>query len=141
MKRRSVLLVGVALVAVLLPATAALAGDHESGGIRGIVTDADGNPIEYLGVKGYQLNDSGECRQAYFAYPAAGEDRILRDAGVDGLFGNAGADVLGGGEGNDTLDGGGGRDTVIFVGAKLLVCIWAQVPVRRRFVALGTPAG
>ena len=72
MKRRSLLFVVVALVAAMLPTTTALAGGgYESGGISGIITDADGNPIEYIGVKGYKLNEHGEWYQAYFAYTNA----------------------------------------------------------------------
>ena len=58
MTRRTVLLAAAALLALLLPTMAAGAyggGGYPTNGIIGTITDGEGHPIEYIGVRGFKL--------------------------------------------------------------------------------------
>lgn len=74
MRRRSILIGLVALIALLLPTIAGAAdgdGKCEGGnGIRGTITDGAGNPIEYIGVRGFKQVPGG-WEETYFSYTGA----------------------------------------------------------------------
>ena len=72
--RRSITLALVALAVLLVPAAALGATERcdpgDDNGIRGTITDTAGNPIEYIGVRGFKLID-GDWQEAFFAYTSA----------------------------------------------------------------------
>ncbi|MFH1329929.1 MAG: hypothetical protein ABIJ48_04665 [Actinomycetota bacterium] len=73
MSRRTIGFAAAALLALLLPTVAAGAyggGDYPSNGIRGTITDAAGNPIEYIGVRGFKQIVGG-WEETYFSWTGA----------------------------------------------------------------------
>lgn len=73
MTRRTLPFATAALLALLLPAMAAGAygGDgYPTGGIIGTITDGEGHPIEYIGVRGFKLVGDA-WQEAYFSWTGA----------------------------------------------------------------------
>jgi hypothetical protein len=73
MTRRTVLLAAAALLALLLPTMAAGAyggGGYPTNGIIGTITDGEGHPIEYIGVRGFKLV-GGTWEETYFSWTGA----------------------------------------------------------------------
>jgi hypothetical protein len=73
MKRRTVPFALAALLALLLPTMVAGAtggGDYPTNGIIGTITDSAGNPIEYIGVRGFKLVEDTWV-ETYFSWTGA----------------------------------------------------------------------
>lgn len=73
MRRRTAAFAAAALLALLLPTVAAGAlggGGYSSNGVIGTITDAEGNPIEYIGVRGFKLV-GGAWQEAFFSWTGA----------------------------------------------------------------------
>lgn len=73
MKRRTMAFAAAALLALLLPTVAAGAyggGGYSANGIIGTITDGAGNPVEYIGVRGFKLV-GGTWQETYFSWTGA----------------------------------------------------------------------
>jgi Ca2+-binding RTX toxin-like protein len=70
-------------------------------GYSGLVADAAGNSVSFVGVERFDITTG------------AGDDRVHTGGGTDTIQAGMGQDFLNGGGGNDTLRGGGNADTLV----------------------------
>ena len=103
------LLLAIAMVAVLVPANAALAAPPECFGRRPTLVGTEGAD-RLVGTAGddviHGLGGSDVIQAG------GGRDLICAGAGRDAVYGGPDSDRIGGGEGNDRLDGGDGADQI-----------------------------